>query len=506
MSTTSLPTQPSPPDFASTPAAPAGIGGVEVIALPVLPGEDGPLVGPGADGLDADLLGALEVSGATGKAGEITTVPVVATTGNPDLRLVLLVGVGAGTTDDVRRAGAALSRATRDRSSVASTLHLVGEADGILRAFVVGMTLGSFVFDLRSQGPRHLPVGQVVLALTEDREAELAAALGVAWASWHARLLATVPSNIKNPGWMADQAVRVAEGGDLEVTVLDETELAKQGFGGILGVGQASATPPRLVQLTYTPARKERVEGHVVLVGKGITFDSGGLSIKPGESMSTMKRDMTGAGVVLATMAALRDLGCRVKVTGLLCLAENVISGEAMRPGDVITHYGGRTSEVTNTDAEGRLVLGDGLAYAVDRLKPTALVDIATLTGGIKVALGQRVGGLFASDDALAGSLLEAGDASGEPLWPMPLSDLYEEKIGSSKVADADNAPGGPPAITAALFLQHFTGGLPWAHLDIASVGDAVEDAYEWTAGPTGYGARVLLHWLESEDPLAGVR
>jgi leucyl aminopeptidase len=220
--------------------------------------------------------------------------------------------------------------------------------------------------------------------------------------------------------------------------------------------------------------------------------------------MMNMKRDMTGGGVVIAVMGALADVGCPVRVTGLVPCAENAVSGRSIRPGDVLRHYGGRTSEVTNTDAEGRLVLADALAYAVSELKPDVLVDVATLTGAMKVALGQRTGGFFANDDALADLLATAGRAAGEPLWRMPLAEDYEERL-ESKIADADNAPGGPGAITAALFLRHFTGGLPWAHLDIASVGDSPVDAFEWTMGPTGFGARALLHWLELRDPLEGV-
>ena len=220
--------------------------------------------------------------------------------------------------------------------------------------------------------------------------------------------------------------------------------------------------------------------------------------------MVTMKRDMTGAAVVAAVMAALPDVDCPVRVTGLLPMAENAVSGTSMRPGDVIKQYGGRTTEVTNTDAEGRLVLADGLAYAVDKLDPDALVDIATLTGAVKVALGEHTGGLFANDEALAGHLDASGARAGEPVWRMPLSAEYESKL-ASKVADADNAPGGPGAIMAALFLQHFTGGLPWAHLDIASVGDAPKDNFEWTEGPTGFGPRLLLDWLSSEAPTEGV-
>jgi leucyl aminopeptidase len=241
-----------------------------------------------------------------------------------------------------------------------------------------------------------------------------------------------------------------------------------------------------------------------VLVGKGITFDTGGLSIKPADSMVNMKRDMTGGAVVLAAMGALAAVGCPLRVTGLVAAAENAVSGNALRPGDVATHYGGRTTEVTNTDAEGRLVMADALAYAVSELDPAVIVDVATLTGAMKVALGQQVGGYFATDDALAASLRDAGEAAGEPLWRFPLAADYEEKL-VSQVADADNAPGGPGAITAALFLQHFVGSVPWAHLDIASVGDAPAESHEWTTGPTGFGARLLLSWLGGPDPLAGI-
>jgi leucyl aminopeptidase len=187
-----------------------------------------------------------------------------------------------------------------------------------------------------------------------------------------------------------------------------------------------------------------------------------------------------------------------------MACAENAVGGNATRPGDVLRHYGGRTTEVTNTDAEGRLVMADAMAYAVAEIGPDAIVDVATLTGAMKIALGQRTGGLFANNDELADLLNAAGEASGEPLWRMPLIADYEERL-ESQVADADNAAGPPGSITAALFLQHFAGGVPWAHLDIASVGDSPVDAYEYTQGATGFGARALLHWLELREPLAGV-
>jgi leucyl aminopeptidase len=210
-----------------------------------------------------------------------------------------------------------------------------------------------------------------------------------------------------------------------------------------------------------------------------------------------MKRDMAGAGVVIATMGALRSLGVRARVIGLIASSENAFGAASMRPGDIVTHFGGRTSEVQNTDAEGRLLLADGLAYAAAQIDPDVMIDVATLTGAMRVTLGTTVGGLFSNDDALAKSLVDAGDMSGETLWRLPLASDYEELL-ASDVADANNAAGNPGAVTAALFLQHFVGDARWAHLDIASVGDSDKDAFEYTKGPTGFGTRVLLRWLTS--------
>ncbi len=492
--------QVSAPHFAASPQAPAFVRDTQVVALGAGTTEAGELVvGPGIEGIDVDLMAIAHDAQFLGAAGEVLRVPTPGGIApNPALRSILLIGVGRGSIDELRRAGAEVARATRNHESVATTIHLArrdGDSErSALRAVVAGLVLGSFSYHLKSGGAPFQPVGKVVLAAGEVDLAELDKAVALATASWQAREWASVPSNIKNPAWFADKASKVAADHSLTIKVRDHEALAKGGFGGLLAVGQASATPPVLVEVTYEPRRRSKK--HVVLVGKGITYDTGGLSIKPTASMVSMKRDMTGAAVVLAAMAQLARMECPVKVTGLLCLAENAISGSAMRPGDVITHYGGRTTEVTNTDAEGRLVLADGLAYAVDRLKPTTLVDVATLTGAVKVALGQDLGGLFANEDDLASDLLAAGTSVGEPLWRMPLSSLYEDRL-ASKVADADNAPGSAAAITAALFLQHFVGGVPWAHLDVASVGDAPRDVGEWTLGPTGFGARLLLEWLE---------
>jgi leucyl aminopeptidase len=475
------------------------------VALPVLAGDDatdGPLLGPGAaelsEALGLDLLEVLALHGASGAPGELTLHAL------PGGGAVLLTGLGEGRPRDFRAAGAAVARAAKDRSIVHVALAALADDLG-LRALVEGLVLGSFEFHWRSEGAKAQPLRRAVLATAPARQSVADRAAAVALAGWRSRALATTPSNLKNPAWLAEQATVWAREAGLEIEVLDEVRLRDQGFGGLVAVGQASATPPRLIRLTYTPPKARRKTPHLVLVGKGITFDSGGLSIKPADSMVTMKRDMTGGAVVLATMAALADVGCSVRVTGLVAAAENAVSGSSYRPGDVITHYGGRTTEVTNTDAEGRLVLADALAYAAAELKPDAIVDVATLTGAAKVALGLKTGAVFANDDELVSRLTAAGDAAGEPLWRLPLAEAYEERL-SSKVADADNAAGGPGAITAALFLQHFVAGLPWAHLDVAPVGDTVSDDGIWTTGPSGFGARLLLHWLEQDAPLEGIR
>ncbi len=509
VSVATLPPQVSPPAFALSGLPPHELDGVEAVAYPFTTNDGRPVLDPdvaaAAEALGIDLLALLASRRVTGKGGEVVAVPVGGAPGMPELRLVLLVGLGEGSTTDFRRAGAAVARETFDHDSVATSIPASGDADA-LTAFVVGATLGSFVFHWRSQGPEHLPVRRVVLAglSEEDHSADLERGLELGGAGWRARMLATVPSNLKSPQWLAEQAEAIAAEHGLTCEVWDETRLAKDGFGGILGIGQASATPPRLIRLDYTPARSARKAPRVVLVGKGITFDTGGLSIKPGEGMSTMKRDMTGGAVVMAVMAALGRLGCPLRVTGLVAAAENAIGGNALRPGDVITHYGGRTTEVLNTDAEGRVVMADAMAYAIEKLDPAVLVDVATLTGAMKVALGQWVGGYFANDETLASRLFAAGETSGEPLWRLPLEADYEDTL-SSTIADAKNSPGGPGAITAALFLQHFAGDVPWAHLDVASVGDSPTDSYEWTTGPSGFGARALLAWLTGPDPLADI-
>ncbi|ADP78798.1 leucyl aminopeptidase family protein [Pseudofrankia inefficax] len=323
-----------------------------------------------------------------------------------------------------------------------------------------------------------------------------------------ARDLINTPSLVKSPEWLARRAMAAARAAGLDAALLDATELAAGGFGGLTHVGGGSSRPPYLVELRYQgpPAEDGPAARHRVLVGKGITFDSGGLSLKPPGSMTSMKTDMSGAAAVLATMAALPELGAPGKVTGLLCIAENMIGGAAVRPGDVISCWGGTTVEVLNTDAEGRLVLADGLAYAAGALGAEVLVDLATLTGAVSIALGRRTAGLFASDDALAGELTAAAELAGERVWRLPLVEEYRPAL-ESTVADLANMGSalnvGGGSIAAALFLREFTAGLPWAHLDIAGTARSDADDAEITRGGTGWGVRTLLRWLTADPTLA---
>lgn len=498
-----FPTTAPIPDFSVTSQDPLSIQGATMIVLPVIDRGDGNQVLPDRDlsvqtGIDVHrVLHQAEDDAA--QAGVITRIPVWSPpAGCPDLRTVVLIGIEAGEPENVRRSAAVLARQARGHEEVVILApQLVAEQ---LRAAVEGIVLGAFELSSR-QDPPPPPAGRYWFATESDSNVDpdtLARAMAVARAAWQARRLATMPSNIKSPAWLADEIEGLLEGSGSEVIRFDRDQLQKDGFGGVIAVGQGSQTPPTLLKVQYTPKSipKRLQKEHVVLVGKGITFDTGGLSIKPADSMVNMKRDMTGAAVVASVMTVLSELDCPVRVTALLPLAENSVDGAAARPGDVISHYGGRTTEITNTDAEGRLILADALAYAVEELNPTTLIDVATLTGGAKVALGTRIGALFASTDELAAGLLEAGHGAGEPWWRLPLSAEYTSKL-SSPIADAVNSSGGPPAITAALFLKAFVGEVDWAHLDIASVGDAEEDRFEWTKGPTGFGVRTLLRWLE---------
>ena len=309
------------------------------------------------------------------------------------------------------------------------------------------------------------------------------------------RDLVSEPGNILYPESLAEQAQTLSELG-VEVEVLDEKKLKKLGAGALLGVGQGSVKPPRLIIMRWNGAKKSDAQP-VAIIGKGITFDTGGISLKPGAGMEDMKWDMGGSGVVIGLMKALAGRKAKLNAIGIVAAAENMPDGNAIRPGDILTSLSGQTIEVNNTDAEGRLVLADALWYCQDKFKPAFMIDLATLTGAIMIALGSEQAGLFSNDDALADQLIAAGKATGEHLWRMPLGDGYNKQI-DSDVADMKNISGSREAGASigAVFLQRFVNGTKWAHLDIAAMAWSKKDAPTVPKGATGYGVRLLDNFL----------
>ncbi len=410
---------------------------------------------------------------------------------------VLIAGLGDGGPDDLRVAAVALGRRIERLPESRSVCVAIDAPDSQRsRALAEGLVLGGYQFSRATDADE--PLHQIDLVGNLDR-AGLTAGDEAADAAGWARDLGNTPANDLTPARFGELAEQQLTPAGCTVVVRDPAWLAAQGFGGMLAVGGGSASGPRLIEASYRPRRKSGAPRlpHVVLVGKGITFDSGGLNIKPADGMRNMHTDMSGGAAVLGAIqyAAMQKLP--ITVTALVPAAENAVSGTAMRPSDVITHYGGRTTEVGNTDAEGRLVLADAISYAVSKLKPDLLIDIATLTGAMRIALGTETAGYFANDDELAGRLEAAAADTGEPIWRMPLEHRYAKQL-KSPVADARNDPGIPGAITAALFLQPFVGDLPWAHLDIAGPARAAEDGPLLCRGATGFGTRLLARYLEA--------
>jgi leucyl aminopeptidase len=503
---TSASADPVTADPATAGSAAAGTAGDVTVA--------GAPAGSGLDALlrvPADQL--LAAYGHGGAAGEIAESAVAA--GGQPLRVAFL-GLGDGSASALRRAGAEAGR--RCRAGKAGVADLIDRTPAEVAAFAAGALLGGYQFSLRSHrgedagagadGSAPRPAGHpggadgALTLLVADAAAcasRFQRAEAIAAAVALARDLANAPSLGKTPQWLAGEAARLAADRQVAVRTWPAGELASAGFGGIVAVGSGSARPPALIELSYDPPGARQ---HIVLIGKGITFDSGGLSLKPNDGMTAMKTDMAGGGAVIAVMTALAGLGVRSKVTGLVAAAENMPSGSAYRPGDVISQYGGTSVEVLNTDAEGRLVLADALAYAVARLQPDQIVDIATLTGAARVALGGIHAAVYSTSESLAAALLDAGEASGDTLWRMPLPDDYRPSL-DSPVADIahvarDHNPAG--SIIAALFLREFAAGTPWAHLDIAGPGRSTADEGERSKGATGFGTRLLLTWL-APDP-----
>ena len=461
-----------------------------------------PVAAPGAEAVVsaygkkfADLVRSV---GFEGKTGQVAKVPSGDTLKSP---LLVLVGLGASdelTTNGVRRGAGIAGRALSKADHVVLALPARDAVE--VRAAVEGWLLGGYSFSSYKTAPAPAPAEQVTVltdaARKKDVQAALEAAQVVAAAVARTRDWVNTPPGDLTPPLFADAAADAAKqvGRKVAVQVLDEKELRAGGFGGIVAVGQGSANPPRLVRLTYKP---RGAKTHLALVGKGITFDSGGLWIKPGASMSTMKCDMGGAAAVISAALAIAELDLPIAVTAYAPMAENMVSGTAQRPGDVITMYGGKTVEVLNTDAEGRLVLGDALVLASEQ-QPDLIVDVATLTGACEQALGDRVAGVMGNDDALADRIIGAGDRAGEAFWQLPISEEMPEKVRTySKVADLmqHNVDAYGGALYAAAFLQEFVGeGLPWAHLDIAGPAFNGRSPYGHVpAGGTGVATATLV-------------
>ncbi len=445
--------------------------------------------------LDWSLAEYLSDSGFKGKPGELASVPAL---GKLPVKSVAVVGLGPrdetgpGT---FRRAAAAAARHLAEQSVIVSVLHQAGDGDDITGAAAEGFLLGSYRFLEHKSDPHPARLREIrFLGAGED-----AIERGLAYASAAncARDLTNETPAFLTPTILARRAQEIAAENGLTCTVLKAGDLKDKGFGGILGVSAGSPEEPRLIELRYSPEGATR---SVALVGKGITFDSGGLSLKPAKGMETMKTDMGGAAAVLGAMSSLSRLSPKVEVRAYIASSENLPGPGAIKPGDVITHYSGTTSEVLNTDAEGRLVLADVLALASER-SPDAIVDVATLTGAIVVALGEGATGLFCNEDDLADEIGEAGERAGERVWRMPLFDDYRKDL-DSEIADIKNVSDRPgKSIHAALFLRDFVGeGIPWAHLDIAGTARAESSHDEVCRGGTGTAARTLLAFVEGRS------
>ena len=429
----------------------------------------------------------------TAKPGEIIEVPISV----GSLTRIYLVGMGSESDDDLRKASTALGRKVKGTNCVLLSA-LATEKEKVITQGVA-FILSNYQYSLKSEQKEKKPT----FVVYGEFKGEVEYADILASAVWQARNLIHTPSNIKNPEWLAKQAtamVSAAKNSDLSITVKSGRALKE--FGGLLAVGNSSPNPgPRLIEVSYAPKGSSNWP-HVVLVGKGITFDTGGVSLKrPYESMIGMKSDMAGAAAVLCATVAMSKVKPKVKVTTLLMAAENALSGTSQRPSDVIKHFGGTTVEVLNTDAEGRLVLADGLAYADLELEPDYLVDVATLTGAATLGLGRQYAAMYTREKSVAKKLYEVGGKVGEKVWHMPLVDDYSVAL-TSDVADfnhlADKFGFSAGSVTAALFLEKFVGDRNWVHLDIAGTGRSEVDAGENVKGGTGFGVRLLIEWLGS--------
>ncbi|WP_405737794.1 leucyl aminopeptidase [Streptomyces sp. NBC_00028] len=482
----------------------------DAIVIGVAKGAKGPVVAPGAESVDkaydGKLAGVLETLGASGAEGEVTKLPAPSGFKTP---LVLAVGLGAEPEKDssfdaeaLRRAAGVAARTLHGAKKAAFALPLTDAADA--GAVAEGALLGAYSFDAYKENgkdPKNgkAPLAEVALLGGKPRDkaykAAVERALAVTEELNRARDLINTPPNDLYPEAFAAVAQAAGKEHGIKVQVLDDKALVKGGYGGILGVGGGSEAKPRLVKLSYTSSKAKK---HLAFVGKGITYDSGGISLKPAGHNETMKCDMSGAAAVFAAIVAVARLGLEVNVTGWLALAENMPSGSAVRPGDVLRMYSGKTVEVLNTDAEGRLVLADAL-WAASAEKPDAIVDVATLTGAMMLALGSRTFGIMANDDAFRSAVHEAAEEVGEPAWPMPLPEHLRKGMDSptADIANMGERMGG--GLVAGLFLREFVGeGITWAHLDIAGPAFNEGGPFGYTPkGGTGTAVRTLVRLAE---------
>ncbi len=467
---------------------------------------DTPLLAVGiweGEALPEAIAGLIEESDWSGKYRQLL---VIYPRGAVQPRRVLLAGLGKraqASTDRLRELAASMAQRARELKVERFACVLPEDpqlsATTTAQALAEGATLGLYRFldyktDLKDDDRREI-AELTIVASGDDASSGAARGAAIARGTITARNLANRPGNDLPPAKLAEAAQEIGERGGIKVTVLGLAELHEQGFGGIIGVGKGSANEPRFVIMEHGQAQPDKPT--ICLVGKGITFDTGGISIKPADSMELMKMDMGGAAAVLGAMQAAAELQIPLHIVGLVASAENMPSSTAYKPGDVLKTLSGKTIEVINTDAEGRIVLADALYYA-QRYQPAAIIDLATLTGAIMVALGPHAIGMMSNNDDLSDRLRQAGDTSGERVWRMPLWDPYKEMV-KSDIADVRNSTGRlGGAITAAAFLSNFVGEYPWAHLDIAGTAwtDQKPRAYN-PKGATGIGVRLLIQALQ---------
>lgn len=439
----------------------------------------------------------------TAKEGEVLTA---STHGHLPSPALLLLGLGKAANVDTETWRRVAGKAQREARSQ-GVKHLAWFCDGqslnetSSAAIVEGTLSSSYTFDKYKSDKTDKPKLTALTLASAELEAlktvdkAVETAQKVAPGLFLARDLTNEPASVSTPRYLGEQATRLLKGHGIKGEVWGTAKIKAAKMAGLLAVAQGSIEEPRFIKLSYTPSGKPKKK--IALVGKGITFDSGGLSLKPPGSMETMKRDMAGGATVMGVMSVIAQLKPQVQVTGYVPATENMPSGTAQRPGDIIRYSNGKTVEVLNTDAEGRLILADALINAVQD-KPDVIIDLATLTGACVTALGGQIAGLFSNNDELAATLLQCSQESGEPLWRLPLVKEYKEDIKSS-VADIKNTGGGSAgAIAAALFLQEFVEDVPWAHLDIAGPSFTSKDNGYVPKGATGFGVRTLVRYVMS--------